>query len=70
MLIMIKFSCLPSVFTMEEVSNEASEPASARQDGVWPLLVSVVVNVFSDGPLEMTWPFEAAEFDLRLALPA
>lgn len=62
----------PSVLTIEEVSNEAKDPAKARQDGVWlelPPLVSVV-RVFSDGPL-LTWPpsTEAAEPERRLEDP-
>ena len=39
---------------MEEVSNDAKEPAKALQDGVWlefPPPLSVVVKVLSDGPL-------------------
>ena len=37
---------LPSVLTIEEVSKEARDPASARQEGVWlELWLSVVVRV-------------------------
>ena len=73
---------LPSVFTMEEVSNEAREPAKALQDGVWlefpPPALSVVVKVLSDGPLlkiACAWwllpppSTDAADPDLILPVP-
>ena len=72
---------LPSVFTMEEVSNEAKEPAKALHEGVWlefPPPLSVVVKVLSDGPLlNIVWACmlfpppstDAADPDLRLDEP-